>query len=140
VTIILPRRGSTMARVNWSRWVADCPNQDCSSALQLERDQIWFECGGPGGCGQVSEIEWPDMIEEIERILLMRPNPFTRNWEPNETLQDLYIENLEHGILPASPELLIASAGQRPLFVVSDNRILTDRAPLPSGVRRQIEG
>jgi DNA-directed RNA polymerase subunit N (RpoN/RPB10) len=137
VVMLLARRGWTMARVNWSRWIADCPAPSCTSALQINRGEAWFRCWD---CGEVAEIEWPDYADEVERILLMRPDPHTRNWQQGETLQDLYTENLEHGILPASPELLIASAGRRPLFLVGDDRILVDRAPLPSGQRRQIGG
>jgi hypothetical protein len=137
MTLLLARHGWTMARVNWSRWVADCPSPHCASALQLYRDQPWFTCLD---CGEVSEIEWPDMIEEIERILLMRPNPFTRNWEPGETLNDLYEQNLEHGVLPAPLDSILTHPGGM-VFAVTENRIIVDRAALPSdGSRREIEG
>jgi hypothetical protein len=125
-----------MARVNWSRWVADCPSPFCTSALQLQREQPWFQCWE---CGEVGEIEWPSFGDEIERVLLMRPDPFTHNWEPGETLHDLYTQNLAHGIWPTSAESIIA-AGGGPLFAVTDDRIVVDKAALPSGPRRQIGG
>jgi hypothetical protein len=38
------------------------------------------------------------MVWSVERLLLMRPDPMTQNWEPNETLIDLMWENGAHGI------------------------------------------
>lgn len=90
-------RGITHARVNWSRWVADCPSPFCASALALEREQAWFRCRE---CDAVAEIVWPAMVGDIQQLLALRPDETTRNWEPGETLFDLYEQNLEHGILP----------------------------------------
>lgn len=130
---LLVRRGVTYARCNWSRWVGDCPSPFCLSALQLQRHQPWFTCLE---CGETGEIVWPSHVEDVERILLMRPDPFTRNWEPGESLQDLYQENLDHGILPVPIELVGSHQGL--VFEVADDRILIDRAPLPAVRRHQI--
>lgn len=126
MTGILVRRGVTYARVNWSRWIADCPNPFCTSALAVAREQPWFACLD---CDATAEIVWPRYCEDVERLLVMRPDPITRNWEPGETLQDLYRENAEHGILPVPVELLI-TGWQGPLLAVDDDMILLDRRSL----------
>jgi hypothetical protein len=133
VSLIL-RREVTYARANWGRWVADCPSPFCLSALQLQRYQPWFACLE---CDTAGEIVWPDRAEDVERILSMRPDPFTRNWSPGESLQDLYLENLDHGALPVPLEQLASHQGL--VFEVADERILIDRAPLPSVRRYEIE-
>jgi hypothetical protein len=53
-----------------------------------------------GLCGVPTEIVWPVDPISIEAVLLMRPNPHTRNWVPPETLTDLIAENAAHGIFP----------------------------------------
>ena len=83
---LLQRCGVTHARANWSRWVADCPSPFCSSALQLTPGQPWFRCRD---CDAVAEVVWPANPADIERLLVMRPDETTRNWEPGETLYDL---------------------------------------------------
>lgn len=93
----LTRRGVTYARANWGRWVADCSAPFCHSALQLAPEQAWFSCRE---CETVAEIVWPQMVGDIERLLMMRPDEVTRNWEPGETLFDLIEQNNAHGILP----------------------------------------
>lgn len=132
---LLQRLGVAYARANWGRWIADCPSPFCLSALQLQRHQPWYVCPD---CGEAGEIVWPEHLEDVERLLMMRPDPFTRNWEPGESLQDLYLENLDHGILPAPLEVLATQPGL--ILEVADDRILVDRAPLPPAHRRQIEG
>lgn len=69
------------AYVNHGRWIADCPN-DCGNALQLEPNQTTFHCGGAGGCGQISPVEWPADRQEIWDALMERPRPKNRNWFP----------------------------------------------------------
>lgn len=62
------------------------------------------------------------MRRGIERLLMMRPIPYTRNWLPGETLTDLLAENIEHGIGPSEP-------GQE-MAIVGD-QITTDSLPRP---------
>ena len=40
---------------------------------------------------------YPSERNQIERILRMRPAPKNMNWIPEETLEDLKSQNLEHG-------------------------------------------
>lgn len=40
---------------------------------------------------------YPAEREQIERILRMRPAPKNMNWIPEETVQDLIDQNVEHG-------------------------------------------
>ena len=85
----------TAARANWGRWVAPCPR--CPSALWVEpgvADVVCRDCRLP------YEVVWPpgDMIAGVERLLMLRPNVVTRNWEPGETLHDLLEENVQHGL------------------------------------------
>lgn len=113
-------RPATRARVNWGRWIADCPSPFCLSALALFRDQRLFVCMD---CEAEGEVEWPSHPEDIEQILVMRPDPKTRNWEPHETLIDLYAENVLHGILPDAMPWVKASAPA--LITVGRDRIIS---------------
>jgi hypothetical protein len=51
-------------------------------------------------CGLPTDIVWPPDPIAIEAVLLMRPDPASRNWEPGETVADLVMENAAHGIVP----------------------------------------
>lgn len=88
------------ARVNANRWIVDCP--DCNGA-----EFVWTE--GPlvmlcAGCWNAAVgHQWrpvllpdPDARAAIEAILLARPMPATRNWEPWESIAELAGENMEH--------------------------------------------
>lgn len=110
------------AHANWGRWVASCGL--CPSAEQLRPHTPYFECRE---CGAVTEIIWPPeaMVAGVERLLMMRPDPSTRNWIPGEALHDLMRENAEHGILP-QPE---AKPGEL-LMVVDDQGIRIDHLPI----------
>lgn len=93
-----------MARMNWSRWIADCSSRHCTSALALAPGTPIMRCFD---CGWVTErIVWPDHTDAIETLLAMRPDEKTRNWEPGETLEQLANENVQHGIIqaPARPD------------------------------------
>lgn len=100
--------------MNHGRWVARCPRPYCTNAEQFGQCQDGtvgglaegrFRCRlEQGGCGLTCHAQWPDaeLIPQVEQLLLARPVPATRNWEPGETLSDLLGENFEHGIVPAS--------------------------------------
>jgi len=123
------------AYANWGRWVARCGRKPCPRAVQLQRLTPHFECDF---CGAVTEVLWPslDMITGVERLLMMRPVPSTRNWLPGETLHDLMFENGAHGIFDNVPEL----EPGRTLFSVDDFGIRTDTLPaLKPRTRKSIE-
>jgi hypothetical protein len=111
------------AQAAWSFWEVRC---GCCryGAERLQRFQPYAECRF---CGQVTEVVWPspEMVQGIERLLMMRPDPTTRNWYPGETLHDLMFENGAHGVFDNVPEL---ETGQS-LFGVDDFGIRVDRLP-----------
>ena len=127
------------AYANWSRWVAECGH--CQyGAQQLRPCESHFRCSF---CGGVTEIIWPapDMIRGVERLLMMRPDPSTRNWTPGETLSGLMWENGEHGIFDHLDELEAPPPGSMWL-AVADDRIQIDALPkvLPAVRRLEIGG
>jgi hypothetical protein len=86
----------TYAYVNHSRWVADCPF--CSSAQVVTPDDRRFfcvDCGNANVRHAYVEVEWPpdDEIDEIERLLRLRPDEQNRNWYPMEPVAALRAEN-----------------------------------------------
>lgn len=100
-----------MARVNWqtrgqipayigrSSWRANCPF--CTESVVAEPGQPFFcpNCLMLQNGGLAMETVFPKERAEIERLLLLRPNPENRNWLPGERIGHLIIENVEHGIL-----------------------------------------
>jgi hypothetical protein len=80
---------SAVARLDWGRWVADCPSPTCSNAMQLDRGQAEFHCRflidpqrqAYGGCGTVAAIDWPDDADAIQRGLQDQPEG-AQNWRP----------------------------------------------------------
>lgn len=90
------------AQANWGRWAVACGTGWCTNAWMPELGDETWRCGV---CGLDTEIEWPPDPIAIEAILLMRPDPNTRNWVPGELLDDLVMQNAEHGILPPGVDL-----------------------------------
>ncbi|MFC5744839.1 hypothetical protein [Actinomadura rugatobispora] len=71
------------AYVNHGRWVAGCPREFCTNALELQPRQARFSCTTvPDGCGLDAPIEWPPDADDIWAALMRRPVPATRNWFP----------------------------------------------------------
>jgi len=128
-------------RANWGRWIVDCPH--CSSALMIDpewgwveprstvhHDRGWFRCWD---CGITAEIEWPpdELIFSAERLLMMRPDPKNRNFDPRtETLNDLMFENGAQGIFDHVDELDLHGVSDHNILTVDNNRIRRDRLPL----------
>ena len=83
----------TEAYVNQGRWVADCPDVDCSEAHKVAPGD-WFGCSN---CGAIAEVSFPDNHAQIDAVLSMRRVPQTRNWT-DETVHDLEQENRQHGM------------------------------------------
>jgi hypothetical protein len=79
------------AYISWGRWVADCPNQACTNAMQIEIGQSEFHCWIPNGigvCGTRATIEWPGNPDEIEDRV-MGEIPVNQNWKPEEKEDEL---------------------------------------------------
>lgn len=91
--------------VNRGRWVVDCPNEECGWAYLALTDggapRYLHVCGGDQtgpGCGTRIELVWPalDEAEQIVETLARRDLVMTRNWVPNESVDQLLIENQRH--------------------------------------------
>lgn len=85
-----------IARVNWGRWLADCPTGDLDAPVI---DPQWgvavcLTCGSVFTSSIVMPPDWAD----IDAALMVRPLVHTRNWSPPETLADLLAENAAHGL------------------------------------------
>lgn len=124
--LIRPGHYINEAQASWSFWEVRC---GCCryGAERLQRFQPWTECRF---CGQVTEVIWPPekMVHGIERLLMMRPDPTTRNWRPGESLHDLMLENGAHGVLDRFADLEVTPGDS--LFTVNDFGIQHDALPM----------
>lgn len=98
---------TVVAYVSWGLWVANCPDPDCLGAEHFGHAPITGRVGGLTAvgfrcarCALVCRSQWPANAADIEWVLAQRPRPETRNWLPHETLEDLLVENIVHGIVP----------------------------------------
>jgi hypothetical protein len=88
------------AYINHGRWIVDCPNPACRSALLAHETRC--DCGDQtvcehrGECNTPITATYPPDAEGIWTILERRPREH-RNWT-TETLEALKAENLEHGV------------------------------------------
>tara|TARA_Y100000310_G_scaffold162651_1_gene162607 strand:- start:67 stop:498 length:432 start_codon:yes stop_codon:yes gene_type:complete len=98
--------GTIRPYVNSGRWVADCKTDGCAGAMVVSDAVRFFmcaECGNQGNNGNWYRVVFPQQRRRIEELLLRRPalkptNATTRNWNPDETVEDLERENVEHGL------------------------------------------
>lgn len=120
--------GVAYAEANWGRWVCRCPSPHCRSALQLHLFEPVFRCWE---CGTSADVAWPPFAEDVETLLMMRPDPTTRNWLPGEDLHDLLTENAAHGVLPALREDLEAHPGGL-LGIVGDRIVRNELPAMPT--------
>jgi hypothetical protein len=81
-----------LAYINDSRWVANC---ECGGGELVSEGQEML-CGS---CGVVSPVKFPTKkkVEQLERLLEVRPVR-SRNWNLEETVDELLAQNIEHGI------------------------------------------
>lgn len=90
------------AEVNYGRWIAHCPV--CPGAEMVDPEDPRFfclSCDNAAFGRRMLRVEFPDPITRgvIERLLLARPVPQTRNWLPHETVLHLRQENAAHGVM-----------------------------------------
>jgi hypothetical protein len=129
--------GIAYAEANWGRWIARCPARGCYSARQLNPGE-GFICDD---CGHIADVVWPPDTALIEHLLILRPDVTTRNWLPGETTDDLWLENIRHGVpLVAHPELgasasrlVLDTSGGVVRMRLLDEPLVIDSAPLPIG-------
>lgn len=90
--------GTIPAEIIRSNWVVQCPV--CRGVVFAPEDDVFFcpDCMMAFNDGRAMWIAFPEERAEIERLLLLRPNPNNRNWLFGETVEQLVAENLEHGI------------------------------------------
>jgi hypothetical protein len=136
VPLIRVTRGVVFAVVNWGGWVANCTTRFCMDARLVYPGRP-FECSV---CGLVADVAWPEEQREIEALLMLRPDPKTRNWSPPETPVDLAFENMAHGINGSANALDGSATGRLvldipdegiPRIVLLDEPKAIDAAPRP---------
>jgi hypothetical protein len=122
------------ARANWGRWIVDCGR--CENAIWAEPYlTLAWSCRW---CDGLIEVVWPDpdMVAGVERLLMQRPNPKTRNWVPGETLSELMLENGKAGVYAG---LNVTPKPGEQIMAVDDYRIRVDTLPeLPNRMRKAI--
>jgi hypothetical protein len=79
-------------RVNHGRWIVDCVCGNGASVSHEWREARCFACGAV-----YRGVAFPANADEIERVLVARPNRATQNWR-HETVDVLRSENMEHGV------------------------------------------
>jgi len=87
------------AVINHSRYVARCPF--CTGAELVWPSRLVFmccSCWNEQAGNKFLRVKLPEKREGIERELLNRPQPHTRNWEPGESIARLRRENKQHGV------------------------------------------
>jgi hypothetical protein len=80
-------------------WIVQCPCRGAQLAARSDHRMLCVDCHNADIGGRWRRVVWPADAEAIERVLLARPDPTTRNWT-GETLAQLKAENTERG-LPA---------------------------------------
>lgn len=94
-----------VARVDHSRWIADCPDPECGGAEFVSfADPRFFccECRNKAIDHAYLPVELPSTTDrgDIEELLLARSSGESRNWLPSETVDDLLAQNRAHGVEP----------------------------------------
>lgn len=94
----------------WGLWVARCPQEWCLGADHYGPGPNTGRIGGLRDdrftcprCGTAVPVAWPTDRNAIMHVLMQRPMPETRNWQPGESVLDLIIENATHGITGQIP-------------------------------------
>jgi hypothetical protein len=93
------------AFVNHGRWLWKC-NRCNEAQVASEHDRRAFCCGCFNHGAGYHEVVWPadNVRHQIETLLLRRPLA-NRNWFPNETIDQLQVENIALGLSSSAPLL-----------------------------------
>lgn len=91
------------ARVNVSRWIADCPDPTCGGAEYVSFETPVFfccECRNAAAGNELLGVLLPDPARraQVEAYLAARPDERTRNWVQQEPVLGLRDENRANGI------------------------------------------
>jgi len=84
------------AWVNQGNWVVNCPHCKGSQIAEPGHPFYCVDCLMVGNEGYAQKVWFPGARRTIERLLMMRPDPATRNYLVGETVDSLRAENLEH--------------------------------------------
>jgi len=99
-----PNAKKAVAVVSGSCWIALCPSGDGGAEFVNFEDPRFFCCNCRnrqwGGKPLRMVLPDPAVRLQVETVLLKRPDPATRNWEPGESVEDLKVENLSNGVAP----------------------------------------
>ena len=101
-----------IAYVNHGRWIANCPFA-CGGAERVFTDNFMCrECLNAPVRHHPIPLVLPsdDDIRAIEAALVVRP-VINRNWEPNESIGALLVENVEHGLFDADTGQVLGDIG-----------------------------
>jgi hypothetical protein len=130
-------KNTSLAYVNYGRWVADCSSLWCDAAVEFNSLRPpHFATFTPATvcweCGHRTEILWPsqEMVYGIERLLLLRRNRKHQNWLPGETLVDLQEENGLHGVFDFLHGLQLECTPGTSLMGLTETAITTDGLPM----------
>lgn len=85
-----------LARANFGRWIADCPDCRGATMVWVEQPLQWCpDCHNRAVGHRWRRVALPPAEERvaIEGALARRPGRANRNWEPGETVADLLAEN-----------------------------------------------
>lgn len=89
---------SAEVRVEHGRWLVHCVFcQGAELADPEDRQFYCLSCHNKGAGNMWIPVTWPENADEIEEILLLRPE-INRNWSSVETAGELRTENILHGI------------------------------------------
>lgn len=82
-----------VARVDFGRWLGDCP---CGDAPVVDPEWSLACCLY---CGAIyRNIVMPDDAKDVESVLMERPHQLNRFWFTHETVADLRAENIANAV------------------------------------------
>jgi hypothetical protein len=92
--------GDVTARIDHSRWLADCPHCNEAWFVSKRYPVLWCaKCRMSANGSNARRVVFPVGSEQVERLLSLRPDPTTRNWNSHkETVETIRRENLDRGI------------------------------------------
>lgn len=81
------------ARIDAGSWIVDC---ECGAGNATDPEWGFACCFG---CGAIHEgVTFPDDTVEIAALLVLRPRPRDRAWQPGEAVDTLRRENADLGV------------------------------------------
>lgn len=118
---------AAFAYVNHGRWVADCPFGCGGAELAMDDRFICRECRNAEARHRPIPLVWPAPgdVDAITAVLVVRPI-LNRNWNLNESIGALLVENVEHGLFDSTTGAVAGDIGadqRRAPFLLSLKRL-----------------